>query len=277
MLLERLLPFLFACCLAAPGAVLACGDSTTAEARPIVVMVVTNPWTMVVGADEPAFVAYADGQVIYREKDEQGAVRHMAVCLGADRLHELTDQLRALAPGVGQDEWLELSSLTDQPETRLYLDVDGRVRDTTVYGDLHPQSPEYQPLNWKADELPADVAALHDFLAQLHYPDAREWVPARLEVIVWDYHYAPDPSIHWPKRWPGIHSPGSVKHRKSYSIFLPGSERDALVAFLRTRSERGAVEIDGRKWSVSVRSVFPGAERWTSAFRRNGTVTTKAR
>ena len=77
MLLERLLPFLFACCLAAPGAVLACGDSTTAEARPIVVMVVTNPWTMVVGADEPAFVAYADGQVIYREKDEQGAVRHM--------------------------------------------------------------------------------------------------------------------------------------------------------------------------------------------------------
>jgi hypothetical protein len=62
-----------------------------------------------------------------------------------------------------------------------------------------------------------------------------------------------------------------VKHRESYSIFLPGSERDTLVAFLRTRSERGAVEINDRKWSVDVRSVFPGAERWTSAFRRNGT------
>jgi hypothetical protein len=29
---------------------------------------------------------------------------------------------------------------------------------------------------------------------------------AHVEVMLWDYSYAPDASIHWPKDWPALNS-----------------------------------------------------------------------
>jgi hypothetical protein len=85
--------------------------------------------------------------------------------------------------------------------------------------------------------------------------------------MIWAYDYAPDVSIHWPKDWPGIDSPSTLKRRDAYSIFLPGAEIPRLRDFLKTQKEKGAVEIGGKKWAVSVRNAFPSEPTWSKAFR----------
>ena len=54
----------------------------------------------------------------------------------------------------------------------------------------------------------------------------------------------------------------------SYSIFMPGKELPKLLDFLKTRKEKGAVEIDGKKWAVSFRYTFPSEPVWLKAFRQ---------
>ena len=88
-----------------------------------------------------------------------------------------------------------------------------------------------------------------------------------MEVIIWGYDYAPDESIYWPKDRPGLESPSTLKRRDAYSIFIPGKELPKLREFLKTRKEKGAVEIGGKKWAVSIRYTFPNEPIWFKAFR----------
>ena len=55
---------------------------------------------------------------------------------------------------------------------------------------------------------------------------------------------------------------------RTYSIFLDGSVLPELQKFLRTQKEKGAVEIAGKKWAVSFRSVFPSEPVWRKALDR---------
>jgi hypothetical protein len=252
-------------CLAVSNLAFAGAEPTDPEPHPIAVREVTDPWGT---TDSPAFVLYADGQVIYRDDDADGAARYMTVRLDPERMQALTDKLRGFAPAVGHAEQISLlPGFSDQPETRFYLDVDGKPRVTAVYGLgvdwLGDSVPKPQ-----GDVLPAEIAALDAFLSTVRYDDASEWVPARIEVFVWPYEYAPEASIQWPKRWPGLDAPTTVKGDEGYSLYLPGTELEAVLAFLGTRKERGAVEIGGRKWAASVQAIFPGAATWAKAFRQ---------
>jgi hypothetical protein len=80
--------------------------------------------------------------------------------------------------------------------------------------------------------------------------------------MIWPYDYAPEPSIIWPSEWPGLQSERTIRRGESYSVYVPSADLDALRDFLRSRNERGAVEIDGAKWAVSLRTPFPGEESW---------------
>jgi len=113
------------------------------------------------------------------------------------------------------------------------------------------------PGNQKPDALPDELIELHKFLCTMDYSDSQKWTPRYLEVMIWPYEYAPEASIVWPKDWPGLDSKRSFKRGDSYSIFFDGSVLPELQKFLRTRKEKGAVEIGGKKWAVSIRSVFP--------------------
>lgn len=105
--------------------------------------------------------------------------------------------------------------------------------------------------------------ALHQYMSEFRLTGAQAWIPEQLEVMLWNYSYAPDTSIQWPSHWPGLNHSATLKHENSYSIFLPGTQEDALIAFLATRKEKGAVELAGKKWAVSYRPVFPA---WRSAY-----------
>ncbi|MBO9872753.1 MULTISPECIES: hypothetical protein [Xanthomonas] len=244
------------------------GEATQvpASARPVAVLLITDPWAMVIGADTPWFALYDDGRVIFVEKNTAGAYAHMTARLSPAQLADVEATLRAfIAEPVPKKIDLR-PNWTDQPTSHLFLDVDGRKLVTAVHGLGHAtagvawrHAGETQP-----DVLPANIAGLHRYLADFHVASATKWIPDRLEVMFWDYNYAPGASIVWPASWPGLEDPTTLKRGDDYSIFLPGTQEPALIAFLATRKKKGAIALGGRKWAVDYRPVFP---QWRDAFR----------
>ena len=85
--------------------------------------------------------------------------------------------------------------------------------------------------------------------------------------MVWDYSYAPEASIRWPKDWPSLESDRTYKHDGDmHSIFLDGTTLPELKRFLGTCKPKGAVEISGKKMAVSYRLVVPGEMATRRAF-----------
>ena len=119
--------------------------------------------------------------------------------------------------------------------------------------------------------MPTVLRALISELRTLNLPGAKPWKPQYLEVMLWPYEYAPDPSINWPARWPGLQSKWSAtRGTDSHSIYLPGSEIDALRGLLSSRKPRAAVALADKKWAVAWRFAFPGEPVWRKAFVSNG-------
>ena len=213
------------------------------EPKPEVLLVETDPWAIVIGADIPAFAMYDDGTVIYRDGDVYRTVR-----LTTQRRAEVLSVMRfseKLTDYSGSDA-------TDQPTTSVLLVENGKISGASVYGSLARDQ--------SRSAVPAKVVAAYDLLRKFSEPTATPWLPRTIEVMIWPYDYAPESSIQWPREWPGLKDSATVKRGDSYSIFLPAEHFEELKAFLGTRREKGAVEIGHKKWAVSWRLPFPGVQ-----------------
>ena len=218
---------------------------------PLVVLRESNPWAGVIASDSPAFALYADGTVIYRTEAGYKSVRLDGTAqAGLLRSLALADLSRA----AGR---YEASNATDQPDADLLLYAGDKPFYISVYGGMTDASVRGQ--------LPAAIVAAYDILRGFARPDARDWMPDRIEVMIGPYEYAPEPSIIWPKDWPGLDDPTTRKrHEDQYSLYLPATDLEALRKFLANRHERGAVLIGGKKWSVGLRLPFAHEELWMS-------------
>jgi hypothetical protein len=240
--------------------------------KPIAVLIQTDPWLMVIGSDTPMVAIYDDGQVVClkREKNKMPSLLHTQ--LSPDALTEIKKKLSEFGNYSKLKRYYDLApNVTDLPETKIFLSLDGKEFVTEVYGLMVSEThlPAYSTFGGeqKPDELPGVIKNLHAYLTSLDFADAKPWEPPYIEVMIWGYDYAPDESIHWPKDWPGLESPNTLKRGDSYSIFLPGTELPKLRDFLKTRKEKGAVEIGGKKWAVSLRYTFPSESIWSKAFK----------
>lgn len=238
--------------------------------KPLAVLIQTDPWAMVMGADTPRIAVYEDGTVIFLKGSKDGASYYYT------KLSEtaFSGFKKRLTPVFGLKDWKYLYSLrpnvTDQPEAMFYVRAGERELATRVYGlkITGTKLPAYTvlPGGRKPDSVPDELLELHSYLSSVEYPDSKEWSPKYVEVMIWPYEYAPDASIIWPKDWPALDSEHSLKRGDSYSIFLDGSVLPALQKFLQAGKERGAVEIGGKKWALSYRRVFPSEPIWRKAF-----------
>jgi hypothetical protein len=241
--------------------------------KPIAVLIQTDPWAMVIGADTPRAAVYEDGTVIFLKKSNRSA-SYRQRNLSAT---ELSDFKKRLIPTLDLKDVRHFYSLqphiTDQPEAMFYIHDGERELATKVYGltATGTKLPAYAVLSGerRPDAVPKELLELHKFLCGIEYSDSKEWTPRYVEVMIWPYEYAPDASITWPKEWPGLDSKRSFKEGDSYSIFLDGSSLSELRKFLRTWKEKGAVEIGGKKWAASFRAVFPSEPVWRKAFDRS--------
>ena len=231
---------------------------------PVVVLIQTNPWAMVVGADTPRVAAYADGTVIYL-RTSGATEEYRTKVLSAPELANFEKRLTAAANLQRVQPHSTLRpNVTDQPEALIYLHVGDRELATSVYGLRVSDGKlvdRFAP-SGKPAAPPRELLELQGFLVSLDFPDSQAWIPRYVEVMIWPYEYAPDASIVWPAKWPGLDSGRTVGRGDSYSIFLDGDAIPELEKFLATRREKGAVEIGGKKWAVSYRHVFPSEPVW---------------
>ena len=227
-----------------------------AAPQPQVVMIETNPWLMVMGSDSPAFALYDNGDLIYARGDA-----YRFVHLDAEARGKLLASMN-LADAAAHQGNIETTDATDQPENLFFVFDSEKPWALRVYGGMAPSGTDRggPPVE---TAVPAAVQRLYDAIATFDRADATIWLPAKVEVMIWPYDYAPDPSIHWPAGWPGLDDKDTRKRvDDSYSLYVPSAMLPQLRDFLATRKERGAVEIGGKKWAVSLRYPFPGEEKW---------------
>jgi hypothetical protein len=242
--------------------------------QPIAVLIQTDPWLMVIGSDTPMLTIYDDGQVIYLRRGEEGTPLYVCKQLTQEELEGTKKELAAFGDFSAIKAYYNLApNITDMPETKIYLSLNSKTMVTSVYGLMatKTQLPAYtvMPGIQTPATLPDSLRNLYDYLVRLKFVGAKPWQPTYIEVMVWGYSYAPDKSIHWPKEWPRLESPDTIKRGDAYSIFLPGADIAKLRSFLNTRKEKGAVEIGGKKWAVAYRYAFPSEPVWMRAFRQN--------
>ena len=130
---------------------------------------------------------------------------------------------------------IDLSHATDQPETKIFMAVDGKRLATSIYGLGIKEGLPAKSSNADSPELPESIKKLYSYILSTDLTGAREWTPTYVEAMVWGYDYATDESVRWPKGWPGLSSPFTNRRRNSYSIFLPGSDRGKLSVLLLER------------------------------------------
>lgn len=216
---------------------------------PLVVLLENDPWASVMGSDSPIFALYEDGTVI--QKSANGFI---TTRLANPEMNQLLGRLDlpSLSRSHGR---FDAADATDQPEQNLLIYRTASPVFVSVYGSLKDKVVRAK--------IPLEVIDAYDMLAQFKHPKSRAWLPENIEVMIWPYEYAPEPSLKWPKEWPGLSDAKTVRRGKdSFSIFMPSTKLADLRAFFKRRNERGAVEIDGQKWSASIRFPFPHEKLW---------------
>lgn len=229
-----------------PAALAAARASPTPH--PLIVMLTSNPWLMVIGSDSPTFALYSDGSAIFQTKTGLVSTK-LDQTQQADLVRAFVNpDLAAIAGGY------DAADVTDQPDNRLLVYGNKVPFYISVYGSLGDKSVRAK--------LPTAITEAFDKLRNFQDSKARAWLPDKVEVMVWPYEYAPDRSIVWPQRWPHLKDATTRKRGDSYSIFVPSAELPALTAFLASKKEKAAVEIDGKKFAASVRLPFPHESLW---------------
>jgi hypothetical protein len=215
---------------------------------PLIVMLTSDPWLMVIGSDSPTFALYSDGTAIFRTKAGLRSTK-LDQTQQSDLVRVFTNpELAGLFGGY------HAANATDQPNNELLVYGNKLPFYISVYGSLDDKSVRAK--------LPKVIIDAFDKLRYFQVSNSRAWLPDRVEVMVWPYEYAPDPSVVWPQRWPHLKDATTRKRGDSYSIFIPSAELHALKMFLASRTEKAAVEIDGKKFAASVRLPFPHESMW---------------
>jgi hypothetical protein len=160
-------------------------------------------------------------------------------------------------------------------KTELVVDVNPHRRAShtvSVYG-AQPAGSELLPsekASGGAAEyiVPPEFNRVYGVLTSIGKEQANEWVPDYIEVMIWPFEYATN-EVSWPADWPGVSSPMTLKRGDSqYSIYMPGKMLPDLQAFLLHVPDASAILMDGRKWSLETRYVFPGESVWRRALQR---------
>lgn len=202
-----------------------------------------NPWLMVIGSDSPVFAHYSDGLTIFRSGD---GFKFLYL---SDR--ESTGLMKRFSTVENMKDYYSLTLQSDQPTYELYVRKAGMEKRVNVYGSL-------DEADASRTALPKSLAGNIHYLASFSRDNAADWSPRYLEVMIWPYEHAAEDSIRWPKGFPDVSSPSTVKRSAtSYSIYLPNSKQKKFVLFIKTLREKGTALISGKKWAVSMRSPFP--------------------
>jgi hypothetical protein len=218
--------------------------------QPIVVLIETDPWLMVIGSDVPTFALYENGQIIYRKVVDK-KWRYFEVTNDRETTQKIIKSFGITDSLMKQQDYINASSWTDQPTNILLLNFD-TLRQIGVYGQLRAGKSEAR------QKTPKDFLTVYDHLIDFEVNSAKEWLPDTFEVMATRYSYSPEKPLKWNKEWSDINSNTTVKRSEDlYSIYLDRKYFDEFLKLLRSLKQKQAVEINGEKYSLSYRLPFP--------------------
>ncbi len=232
--------------------------------KPIAIFIQTNPWSMVIGSDTPRVAIYENGDVIFAKTINKSLVYHH-VTLDKAALDKVRTQISSVLTRKDLKPHYDIIEATDQPTASFYFRDGKQEFVTSVYGLTSGRKLPISSAS-KTAMPPEELLKLHKWFSELDFAKSKEWTPKYIEVMFWDYSYAPDSSISWPKDWPSLHSDRAIKHSDMYSVFLDSALLPKLRSFLAKCKEKGAVALDGKKMAASYRYTFPGEPLWRKAF-----------
>ena len=218
--------------------------------RPIIALIETDPWLMVIGSDVPTFALYENGQIIYKKiVDKQ--TKYFEVTNDKETTQKIIKSFGITDNLMKQEDYIEASTATDQPTNVLLLNFDP-VRQLSVYGQLRDLK------NKARQKTPTDFIDVYDKIIKFKDNKAIEWLPDTFEVMATKYSYAPEKSLKWNSEWNDIKSETTVKRNEDlYSIYLDKKYYKEFIELLKNTKEKQAVEINGEKYSLTYRLPFP--------------------
>ncbi|MBD1425731.1 hypothetical protein [Sphingobacterium arenae] len=218
--------------------------------QPIVVLIETDPWLMVIGSDVPTFALYENGQIIYRKIVDK-KYKYFEVKNNAEKTQEIVKSFGITDSLMKQPDYTEASSWTDQPTNILLLNFD-TLRQIAVYGNLQHTKNEAR------ENTPKDFLTAYDNILKFDDEIAKEWFPDTIEIMATDYSHSPEKPLKWSSKWSDINSSTTVKRGDNlYSIYLDRKYFADFLKLLRSLKEKQAVEINGKKYSLTYRLPFP--------------------
>jgi hypothetical protein len=217
---------------------------------PVLVLIVTNPWLMVIGSDVPSFVVYENGQIIYK-KTINNVVKYYEANLGNEEAKKTISELGLTDSLLKLPKYINASNSSDQPTNELLLNLDS-LTEISVYGNLRETNGEARL------KTPQPFLTIYDNIIKYENSSAKTWLPDSIEVIVSGYSYAPEKSLLWPQNWPDLKSNTTVKRGDSlYSIYLDKKYFNEFIKLRSSLKEKQAILINGKKFSISYRLPFP--------------------
>jgi hypothetical protein len=224
-------------------------DST--YGKPLVVLTETDPWLMVIGSDVPSFALYEKGQIIYK-CIENKQLKIYEVTLAQNELEKIVESLSIPNSIYKLKDHITASSWTDQPSNILYLNI-AKQKTISVYGDLSKNVEARK-------KTPDEFLSVYDNIKNYKSITKKEWLPKQIEVMFWDYDYAPNKRP-WIKGFPDLNSPTTIKFdNDSYSVFIDKENFEEFKKYFSSMGSKEAVEINGRKMAIAFRLPFPNVK-----------------
>ena len=125
--------------------------------QPIIVLIETDPWLMVVGSDVPTFALYENGQIIYKKISDK-KWKYFEVQNDREKTQKIIKSFGITDSLMKQRDYTRASTWTDQPTNILLLNFD-TLRQVSVYGQLQDLKNEarqktpkdlFTPTHWRA-------------------------------------------------------------------------------------------------------------------------------
>lgn len=221
-------------------------DST--YGKPLIVLTETDPWLMVIGSDVPTFALYEKGQIIYKSIENK-KLKIYEVTLTQEELKKVIESLLISKSIYSLKDDITASDWTDQPSNDLYLNIT-TTKNISVYGSLNDNGESRK-------KTPKEFLTVYDNIKKYKNNRAKEWLPKTIEVMFWDYNYAPNKRP-WIKGFPDLNSKMTVKFdNDSYSVFIDKEKFMEFKKYYSSMGEKEAVEINDRKMAISFRLPFP--------------------
>jgi len=216
--------------------------------KPLIILTETDPWSMVIGSDVPTFALYQKGQVIYKITEKK-ILTFYEITLNKQELQKLIKSIDISEIIYKQKNKFIASRSTDQPSTTLILNLK-RSKSIFIYGDISDKGEARK-------KIPKEFMKIYDFLKKYKNNKAKVWLPEKIELIFWDYNYAPTKRP-WIKGFPNLKTRTTIKFdNDNYSVFIDKKHFGEFKKYFLSLGEKEAVEINGRKMAVSYRFPFP--------------------